>query len=94
MSQTTISSSIPTNQVVSNGCYAAGTSVSVVTPGFYAIQLRADAYLYTGNFNNLNVSLTDAANTTTYCVGTDSLIQGAINGYMSPSAFCIDHLGA
>lgn len=55
ISQTTIDATIPANQVLSGSCDAVGSTLTVTTPGLYGIQVRADSYLYVGNFNNLNI---------------------------------------
>ena len=55
ISHTTIDAVIPINQVLSGSCDATGATLTIITPGIYGIQVRADAYLYDGNFNNINI---------------------------------------
>ncbi len=81
------------SQVITNSCYSTPTTLTVTTPGMYGIQLTASAYLYSGNYNNLQVQFL-APGWWLVCGWTASLPLGTANWYMIPSASCIEHLGS
>jgi hypothetical protein len=91
-SSTPIYGYTPSNQYLS-GCSAAPGYLTVDTPGFYGINIDANAYRYWGSYVSVHVSLAKP-NGSTVCTAGQNLPAGGGTGYFTPSGYCVEHLDA